>query len=209
LCHYYLATLDFLLGDLRRADERLSDALVLAEHASDPGLDGMLLANRAAIAALSGDLQAGQSQCERALSILEKDGDRWAEHWVYYWAAGISLLADDHAEVRRLVAYSLRLILESGAYETLQTTLCYAAVLGATHGRHQAAARLWGAAESIANKTGLAPGLPSAFSAVEAPARRKTERALDDAVLQQQEAEGRAMSIDQAIALALEQVSES
>jgi predicted ATPase len=135
------------------------------------------------------------------------EGRRWARRALLSAsAAGVALLAADDGQARRLVARTLELTREDGAHEALDRTLGCAAALTASDGRYEAAARIWGAAESIASSIGVTPAVRGAFNAVEDPQRRKTERALDDATLRRADAEGRAMSIEQAIAFALDQI---
>jgi hypothetical protein len=124
-------------------------------------------------------------------------------------AAALALLASDPAQARRLVGRCLRLARESGGHENLEMTLGYAAVLVASEGHHEPAARVWGAAESIGAAIGVAPQWRAAFSAVEEPQRQTTERALGEAAMRRADVAGRAMSIEQAIALALEQLAAS
>jgi hypothetical protein len=209
MCHNYLAILDLLLGNLARADERLPKVLAMAERENDSNLRGFVLVIQGATAALRGDVSAGRSLCDSGLAVLEDVGNRWTQLWALDWAAGVLLLAGDEVQARRFVERTLRLTLESGAYESLPRTLGFAATLAASDRRYGAAAQIWGAAESIASKTGVAPDLRTAFRAAEEPQRRKTAHALDDATLRKEEAEGCAMSIEHAITLALEQVGES
>jgi predicted ATPase/class 3 adenylate cyclase len=205
-CHLALAHVHVLARDWSRANAHLDEALALAEEAAYPGLRGLTLVVRGLNAALAGDVAAGHALSDRGLAIVDEQGDRWSAHWAYANATIVAVLAGDRDEARRLVVRTLQLTRDGGAHEVLDGSLGCAAVVLGNSGRHEVAARLWAAADAIADLTGVSPLQREVFRAGESMPRRTTERTLDDTTLRREQAVGRAMSIEQAISYALDQL---
>jgi non-specific serine/threonine protein kinase len=158
---------------------------------------------------MQGLAAAGQKDYERALAFNTESlglycqlGDKWGESLILRNMAVIREEAGNYDEARALCRQSLRLSREINDKRTLSQSLEQMAGLMSLQGEHQLAARLMGAAGALRQ---------SIFAAVEPLDRphhyrwvEQVRANLDEATLAAAWAEGRAMTLEQAVAYALE-----
>jgi predicted ATPase/DNA-binding CsgD family transcriptional regulator len=184
-----LARLELVAGDVAAASGRARDGVAAARRLGDLGVLANTLLELGLATSAAGDTPAARALVDEAVAIFEglgeeRDGARGlAQAAAAAWASG------DHAAADACYRGSARLHRRSGNSRILPATLRGLARLAAAGGQKERAARLLGAADGL--EEGEAPDRP----AVDAPPVDHDRAA---------RAEGRALSVEQAIAYALE-----
>ena len=164
----------------------------------------LLLSYSAVIPLERGDYARAIQLTEEALALARQIGDRIGIYASLYNLASLAQARGNHAEAARLFGEALGLSVEMG--DIGNTAYCLEGLAGvaAAEGELVRAARLWGAAEAL-----LATGEAAVYA--HTPDRSQYEHAvsaarqrLDERRWEEAWAAGRAMTVDQAIAYALE-----
>jgi non-specific serine/threonine protein kinase len=155
-----------------------------------------------------GDLRSRQGNYEQAsahlqesLSLFQKLGDKWG---LAFTLGGLGELARRQGNYQRAVAHfqqSLTLRHEQNNTSGIPFNLEALAITAAEQGQAEWAARLWGAAEASREVTHSA--LPPSYQADYAPYLEAARAALGTEAFAAAWAEGRALALEQAIALAM------
>jgi tetratricopeptide (TPR) repeat protein len=157
------------------------------------------------LARFQGDYERAGVFYEQALDILRELRSPVRLATPLFNLAWVSLHRGDYERAHAMFAESLRLQREYGAKIGMVEECLggFAAILGMT-GKPEAAARLFGAAESLLETAGMArliePSDQKEFDHYVTAVRAQ----LDEAVFENAWSEGRAMTMEQAIAYALE-----
>jgi predicted ATPase/class 3 adenylate cyclase len=206
-------------GDTGQATILLEEALALGREAGDRWSLALALLNLGGVASNRGDYERAMEQLEECLALSRGLGDAGLlsaalislgyefllqgdhERATALNAEAAALLRGDDEQARDLLKESLALSGELGdglnAAESLDGLACTAAARGEA-GR---AARLFGAAEALREAMGIP--LPSAARALREPYTRAARSRLDEVEWTRRWEEGRAMSQEEAVALAL------
>ncbi|MFN8475834.1 MAG: tetratricopeptide repeat protein [Anaerolineae bacterium] len=188
------------------ATELLEEGLALSRAQSDPDWIAWSLNHLAHVAQLEGDFERAKQLHEQSLPFFQRSGARVSGPAESAEGLGECALGqDDPRLARTYFRQSLAYLLAYRANATAATTLwCIAGLASADalEGQPQRAARLWGAAERLRTSIGARP----------APAARATRErlmavvreALGEAAFADAWAEGEVMSLDEALAYALE-----
>jgi non-specific serine/threonine protein kinase len=152
-----------------------------------------------------GDHRRAMSLAERGLALCRETGDRHGTCIALYTLAGVAQVAQDHERARDLFEEGLTVSAELGNEAAVVHCLEGIASIAGAKGRIVRAARLWGAAEALLEK------IEAVYTYVPDRSLHRYQLAarsqLDEAVWTTAWAEGRAMSPEQAIEYALEQVA--
>ncbi len=145
----------------------------------------------------------GVAQFSEALVTFRRIGERTMEAWSHHMLGTAQIRVGPLTEARRNIESAMRLF--HGFGDVAGITLCLDdfASIAIADGDLERAARLWGAARALssAGGVGLADFVDSQFDFYGRPNARQD---LDPATLERHADEGRAMTLDESVAYALE-----
>lgn len=148
-----------------------------------------------------GDYEQASTHLQESLTLFQKLGDKWG---LTFALGGLGEIARRQGDYQQAVAHfqqSLTLRYEQNARAEIPYTLEALALTAVEQGQAERAARLWGAAEALREITHSA--LPPSYQADYAPYLKMARTALGAEVFAAAWAEGRALTLEQIIALAM------
>jgi non-specific serine/threonine protein kinase len=179
----------------------LEESLALFRRLANKEGTAWALIHLGDIALLQGDERQARSLAAESLAVFEEIGYRDGIIWALHGLARGAKRQGDIAQAQRLYQESLALC--QALNDKLSTAICLEGLAGlaATENRPVRAARLWGAAAALCKITGapLPPHTRTFCDHDEAAVRAQ----LDEATFAAVWAEGRAMTLEQAITYAL------
>jgi tetratricopeptide (TPR) repeat protein len=202
ISHWWLGVTCMLGGDIGRAREFLEEALALSRKSGDPWSIAGILTHLGDTFLRQGDLERATAVSEEAAAMLRelKYRDFLADALDNLgWAA---LLQGDTERAKAIYAESLELRGELGDELLITNTLQALASTAAALGEAERAARLFGAVEMLNEAMG-APLEPGEM-ALQEPYLAAARSRLDEAAWQEAWATGRAMTLEDVVAYALE-----
>jgi len=202
LCLLNLGGLWSLHSDHERAVGLLEEGLALGRDMGDPALLAALLVTLGYEFLLQGDHERAAALNEEAATLLREQGYRTGLETALDNLGWAALLRGDDEDATDLLKESLRFSEELGSKLTTAESLDGLACVAGTRGEAGRAARLFGAAGALREAIG-AP-LPPAARALRAPYLRAARSRLDEAAWTEALEEGRAMTHEGALAIALE-----
>jgi predicted ATPase/class 3 adenylate cyclase len=145
----------------------------------------------------------GVSHFDEALGVFRRLGDRTMEAWSHHMLGASQIRLGTLDEARRNVDAAMRLFHGFGDVAGLTLTLDDFASIAIATGDVPRAAKLWGAARALsaAGGVGLADFVDTQF---EFYGRPSTRESIDPAELDRIAQEGRAMTLDESVAYALQ-----
>jgi predicted ATPase/class 3 adenylate cyclase len=189
-------------GDLTSARSLFEESLDVVRELGDKYVLSASLCNLGEMARLQGDYSTARSLLEESLEVGRELGDKLG---IVYATANLGLVAydqGDYSSARSLYEESLAATQELGdKYQIASLIEAFAALL-VVKGEPERAARLYGGAEALREEAGipLAPSERPRYEREVAAARAK----LDEERFKAAWAEGRKMTLEEAIAYALE-----
>jgi predicted ATPase/class 3 adenylate cyclase len=187
--------------DLPRAKELLEQASALAAPLGDSRLTSHINHIQGVMAAGEGNFSRAYERAQESLAIYQQIGDTWL-CIIVDWNVGVNAAAlGNYADSRTHLSRCLKTGLELGNRWGISYPLEALATLAVAERQYDRAARLFGAAESHRNRTGIVP------QAAEHPALRAVMASATDfhgSAVEIARREGRALSLDAAVALALQ-----
>ena len=186
-----------MLGDPEKARELAEESLALLRALGDGRASRYPLAKVAADEYRRGDRERGIALTEEALELAREAGDSWWAAGLLHELASMAWEQGDAARATALTRECVSLGHELRNAWTLVYGLGLLAVLAATEGAGARTGRLWGAVEALeeSGEAKLDPESRSRYEEVVFTAR--------DEELDAGRVEGRAMSLDQAVEVAL------
>lgn len=191
----------FNLGLARAFGGELEGGRLLVEEALQRGHDPVKLLGLGELARMASDYERSAELLEKSLAELRS---RRSQLWVAPALAGLALTVALRGEVPRatvLVMEGLEIGRKLGHQIALAFGLDVLAILRAETGQVASAARLFGAADALRARTGMAVWEPARLHAERA--RERARASLGDAGFAQACEEGRRMSLERALAEAL------
>jgi len=183
-----------------RAKELWQDGVVLSRELGYTYRLPNFLTSLGYISILEGDYERGAALNEQAAALFRERGFKGGLQWVLDNLGWAALLQGDHEHAETFYEESLTLCKELGdklvASKSLEGLACVAGITGEA----ERAARLFGAAEALLRVVGYQH--PPEEVALREPYFPTARSRLDEAAWQAALAEGRAMSMEQAIAYA-------
>jgi predicted ATPase/DNA-binding SARP family transcriptional activator len=192
-------------GDRERAAWRLEESLALFREvgASDKWGTAIVLLWLADVRMRQGDNERAALLCEESLDLFRELGDSWGIAFSLGTAGEMARRQGDPTRAVALFAEALKLHWELGNKVNIPFSLEALAIVATVQGQPDRAARLWGAAEATREATNTP--VPSSYENDYASFVEDARTQLTEPVFVAIWAEGRAMTLDQAIELALEQ----
>jgi non-specific serine/threonine protein kinase len=152
---------------------------------------------------LNGDYDRAQHLYDESIDVHRRDGEVWGLGIVLSAAAGLRILRQDFAQARTQATEAMSLYQELEDPRGIAWSLDVFAGLLAAEGHADGAARLWGTSDALLESVGgsLVPTIGWIRDRYFEPVKTS----LGGALFETARAEGRAMPIVQAIALARQQ----
>ncbi len=191
-------------GDYKRAQNLLEEGLVLSRKMGNWAIINYLLGDLGSLAGTQGDFEQARVYYEEFLALARKHADKWLNSFALQFLAILAYRQSNYSRARTYSEQALTLDNKSGDKRLL---CCLLEIIGrvAFHqGKSEHAARLISAVDSLNKSIGILfdydmPKEPSIVVTI----REQLGKARFEALA----AEGRAMSMEQAIALALEETT--
>ncbi len=191
-----------LRGDYRRARTLAEEGLALAREVGDRARVVWMLDVLGLVALAEGDYARAAAVFAEALPLAEAEGDGRYLAGLQANLGAAALGQGRHAEAGARSRVGLELSAGLGLRRGVAINLDTLASVAAAAGQPGRAARLYGAAEALREAEGLAPWSP-ADRALHEPHLRPLRARLGEAAFTAAWAEGRALGLEGAVALAL------
>ncbi len=188
-------------GDYASATALYEESLMLWRELGDKKGTASSLHNLGLVALYQGDYARAEVFFEESLSLSRELGDKWVVATALNNLGLMALHQGDHERASELQKESLSLRRELGDRGGIAECLEGLSGIAAAQGESSRAARLWSAAEAVRETIGAPPppGHRSLYETYLAAARART----DEATWEAARSEGRAMTLDEAVACAL------
>jgi predicted ATPase/DNA-binding SARP family transcriptional activator len=205
VCLANLGALAGRQGDSAQAERFYLESLALQRPYGDKERIAILLDNLGAVAWDRGDLVRARQLYEEGLALLRELNNKWNIPTCLNNLGGIAIDQHDYARGSVLFRESLLLLRDLGDKEAIAACLEGLGGVAGGHNQAERAVRLYGAAEQLRVTIGSAraPVARSRYERLIAVARAQ----LDEAAFTAAWAEGRMVTLGQAIADALNEVS--
>lgn len=191
-----------LVGDNAAARLSYEEALALRREIGDRHGIAITGGNLGELAIDEGDLARARVLLEESLAIRRELGNDYGAGHCLIWLANVARAEHDDRQMLSYFKEGLALLQKVGDSEGIVSSLEWLASVLAEGSQVEQGVRLWGAAEGIREAIGIPMPLLDRSHQEEAIARARAE--CDQAAFARAWAEGRAMTLDQAIAFALE-----
>ena len=202
---YGLGSVAYHHGHYAEAEERAVKGLAKFQELGDRFRVGIMLNTLGELTRAQSDYERAGKFYEENLEILREQRNRFARAAPTVNLAWVSLHRSDHRKAKILFEESLKLFVEEGNKNSMVNCLSgFAAVLG-TIGKPDQAARLFGAAESLLEASGMAGRLDPSDQKEYDHYLSVVRGQLDEAAFAKAWAEGRAMTLEQATEFALKE----
>ncbi len=190
------------LGDIPASVRRATEGQAAARASAEPWVEGLSLSCLAYVAMHEGDLDRAGRLHEETLELSRRQGDTWAMGIVLFDLALLRVIQQRYAEARALCAEGIALNQEFGDLRGIAWCLGILSGADAAEGHALRAARLRGAMEGLAESVGAPPQV-SYHMWIGDRSLDLMKRNLGDSAVEAAVAEGRSMSLAQAIELTL------
>ncbi len=188
------------LGDNGMAGALVDEAVAAAQRARFPHAVVRCLVGRADLDGSTGDLEAAEARLKEALTIATDNGDRAGAGLVLRTLGTVARLGGDYQRCTSLYLEALDLAVVTGDVGGVADSLDALAALATGQDRAEHAARLFGAADSLRRACGALRPRANGFNRDTDP--DAVRAAVDGADFDQAFAEGAALSLEDAVALA-------
>jgi predicted ATPase/DNA-binding SARP family transcriptional activator/DNA-binding CsgD family transcriptional regulator len=188
-------------GDHKRATELLEEGVALAREVGDAVILARLVLSLGYEVLLEGDYDRGAALSEEAATLFRERGHKSGLEFALDNLGEAALLQGDHQRARMYYEESLVVCKQLGNKWVASRSLEGLACISGAEGAYERASKLFGAAEALGEAVGLQP------TPVEDALRERylpmTRSRLNETAWQGEWAQGRAMSIEEAIGYAL------
>ena len=188
-------------GDQARARACFEESLTLQQDVGDKGGVAICLLNLGVVARRQGDLAEARMRYLESLNILRELGDQATIATVLHNLGFVASLQGERASQRSYEVESLTIRQELGDKRGIADSLHAFSGIAMAYGRAKRAARLLGAADALRETTGAA--LSPAYLSTHTPGVDRVRSKLGDEIFAEMLAQGRAMTLEQAIEYAL------
>ena len=197
---HHLGAAATLKGNFKQAQTLLEEGLVLSHKIGNWGVVDYLLGDLAFLAETQGDYKQASALYKEDLDRAQKHQDGWSICYALGHLSSMAYTQGDYGRAKALCAQSLALAYELGDRRMISSELLDMGMVALRLGQPERAAKLIGTAEDLAMNTGI-PFQP------EENIMEEIRTQLSESTFESLQSEGRAMPLDQAIALALEETT--
>jgi len=189
-------------GDYPRATARYQEALTLFRQVGDKNGSAYALRNLGRASAAQGDLAQATTLLEQSVAWFRQAGNEWGLAETLHHLAAVAAAEGEYAKAAALLHESLTLQRKLGAKRLIAESLEHVAGLAAAQGQPARAARLFGAAAAL--REALGTPLPLVLHAEYERAVAAARTQIDPTTFAAEWAAGRTMTVEQAVAYALD-----
>jgi predicted ATPase/DNA-binding SARP family transcriptional activator/DNA-binding CsgD family transcriptional regulator len=201
---FELALATYTHGDYMRAKEIYEEGIVVCQEAGYTYLLPAFLLSLGYLLMLEGDYRRGEALNEEATALFREHGYKGRLQFALNNLGWAALLRGEREQARTLYEECLRLCNELGDRLNAALSLEGLACVAGAKGEAERAVKLFGAAEALEEGLGaVAYRLTPEEDAWREPYRATARSGLDETSWKEAWAEGRAMSMEQAIEFAL------
>jgi DNA-binding CsgD family transcriptional regulator len=187
-------------GNREKAAPLLEQALALARGSGDERTVARLLLVLGDLRMRLKALQAADALLRESLGMYQRMGDAWSTAWALGALGDVARLQGDFRGAAAHLHLSLAIYKDLGSKPEIPYVLEALALVASDQGQFQNSAYLWGAASAV--RDSIRAVLPPAYQADYAPHLDKVRIALGREAFAAAWAEGRAATVDQALATA-------
>jgi non-specific serine/threonine protein kinase len=199
-----LARLTLWMGDFSSPAAWLEEALSISRQLGDQASEDEILATFGILAYWQADYGRARAYYEESLILCEKVGDQFQSLWAHVFMAYAVLRQGDIHQAHEMFADGIRSAQKAGLTIALVFAVEGLASLNINQGNYQLSIRLFAWADAMREKIGdFRPPVEQASVDKDLAVIRSK---VDDAEFTRLSAQGRSMTVEQAIALALEEI---
>lgn len=193
-------------GDQAADHKSLEESLAIFRELGDKSYIGLTLIYLGDIARHQGDYERAAALYQESLALYREIGSKWGIAFPLSNLGRIALARGDYVRARALLEQALQLYRESGNIPNAAACLAGLAGIARIQGQPERAAQLLGAAQALLDRkhTLIEPTERTEFEGEIAAVRAQ----LGDVKFASARAEGQAMTLEQAVALAPQEVPE-
>jgi non-specific serine/threonine protein kinase len=187
-------------GDREKADALLEEAVSLARESRDDRTIARTLLFLSDLRLRQAAHKEAATLLQESLEFYQRVGDRWNMAWAFAGLGEVGRLQGDHKRAVAHLQLSLTLYQELDSKSEIPYPLEALALAAADQCLFHRAAHLWGAASALRDR--IHAHLPPSYEADYAPTVDKVRGALGEEAFAAAWAEGRALTLEQALSLA-------
>ncbi len=191
-------------GDFAPADSAAEESVRLFREVGDQWGLAIALTDRGVVAEARADYDLANGFFEESATILRKLGDRWALSLPLRHLGIVASRQGDYVRAEELYKDSLVQCREVGEKWLISLCLEELAGVAGAQGAYARAARLWGAEETLRERLGAS--VRALYRADYEHGVRAAKRELGEKAFAAAWAEGRAMTLEEAVSYALQEV---
>jgi predicted ATPase/transcriptional regulator with XRE-family HTH domain len=191
-------------GDYKRAQSLLEEGLVLSRKIGNWAIINYLLGDLGTLAGTQGNFEQARVYYEEFLALARKHADKWLNSFALQFLAILAYRQSNYSQARTYSEQALTLDNKSGDKRLLCSLLEIIGRVAFHQGKSERAARLISAVEVLNKSIGILydPDIPEEPNIVVT-----IREQLGEAMFEELSAEGRSMTLDKAIAHALEETT--
>jgi len=187
-------------GDRDKAGPLLVEAVALARESGDERTIARTLLFLSDLRLRQAAHKEAATLLQESLEFYQRMGDTWSMAWALAGVGEVARLRGDHKRAVAQLQLSLTLYQELDSKSEIPYPLEALALSAADQRLFQRAAHLWGAASALRDR--IHAHLPPSYEADYAPTLDKVRAALGEETFTAAWAEGRALTLEQALSLA-------
>jgi predicted ATPase/DNA-binding CsgD family transcriptional regulator len=192
-------------GHRDRAGRLLEQSLALARQEEDERTTARALLWLGDLRLRQGRYDLAAALLQESLALFQHLGDGWNMAWAFVGLGGVARLQSEYTRAEAYCLLGLSFYQQLDSQLEIPYSLEGLALIAATQGESARAARLWGAAGAL--RDAIHALLPPSYEADQAPHVAAVRKALGEKAFAAHHAEGRLLTVEEALALAGERVS--
>ena len=198
-----LGALAFYQGHFAEAEPLCEESVSLARASGDPWLTALSLTNAALLALHRGDVARATEMCRESIPLARQAGEKWCVGHSLYNLGLVLLAQGNHAAAAQPLREGLAHCCELKYHLGIGLALDGLAGVAAMQGESRRAVRLLGAGAALRETLGAA--MPPAFRTTYDQIMGAARLPMDPPAFEQAWAEGQALTLEEAVAFAMEE----
>jgi predicted ATPase/transcriptional regulator with XRE-family HTH domain len=193
-------------GDYKRAQALLEEGLVISRESGNWATADYILSDLGSLSQIQDNDEKASAYYEEALELDRKHGDKWMSSYGCGNLASLAYRRDDYSQAEAFTKQAIKLACEFGDRRHISYLMGQMGIIVLVRGKPEKAVRLISAAGALAESVGIVFDPEDRIEHDQAIAAIKAQ--LGEAAFEALQAEGRMMTMDQAIEFALQENDE-
>ena len=193
-------------GDYKRAQALLEEGLVISRETGNWATTDYILSDLGNLSQIQDNDEKASAYYEEALDLDWKHGDKWMSSYGCGNLASLAYRRDDYIQAKAFTKQAIKLACEFGDRRHISYLIGQMGIIVLGQGKPEKAIRLISAARSLAESVGIVFNPEDRIEHDQVVAIIKAQ--LGEAAFEALQAEGRMMTMDQAIEFALQENDE-